>query len=464
MTELYLSAFWVRRCADCIAACAALLCAVSAALMLFRFGRKKYGLVGACAEAVNLLQVCILAYIPALAQYGISNGICMDSGLNVLRYAAFVAVICANSAAAAQNFRVLQLVPVLCSFVCLPFMESSGAFVPLLFAASGLMLMRGAAEICICSRRIRSGLSALSVKQAVDSLNTGIMFSDKSGFILLVNRRMREVLFEITGREWSNSRKLWKLLSRGQTQSLAGERIFRMRSGAAVRFCAETLSIKKREYVQLTASDITEEFRLTEELESEKQKLAAQKKELEGMLEYLKELMWQEELMREKSRVHDVIGQRIVILRQAIASGADKRTVIDSISRLTDEVCENDGVDPLSHLEEIEASFKSIGVEVSLEGELPDTEYAADTVLALLRECATNAVRHGLATEVKAACKKERGGWKMKVINNGAAPEKIIEGNGIVGMRRRVGKAGSLEIRLSPFFMISAWIKDEPND
>ena len=80
----------------------------------------------------------------------------------------------------------------------------------------------------------------------------------------------------------------------------------------------------------------------------------------------------------------------------------------------------------------------------------------------MIRECSTNAVRHGFASRVEVNFKKERGGYLLTISNNGDLPEVIRESGGLFDMRQRIeDNGGSLEIVTKPVFTMTAWIKEE---
>src|SRR5699024_2082792 len=65
-----------------------------------------------------------------------------------------------------------------------------GPAYPFLFLAGILFFLLRSAHICLMRRReLRTQLSYISVKEAIDSLHTGLLFYRPEGDILLCNRR-----------------------------------------------------------------------------------------------------------------------------------------------------------------------------------------------------------------------------------------------------------------------------------
>jgi two-component system sensor histidine kinase DesK len=69
---------------------------------------------------------------------------------------------------------------------------------------------------------------------------------------------------------------------------------------------------------------------------------------------------------------------------------------------------------------------------------------AAENVMSLaLREAVTNIVRHArAATRCDVALSAERGLIVLRIVDDGGAPDEIRAGNGLTGMRERVGALG----------------------
>ena len=58
-------------------------------------------------------------------------------------------------------------------------------------------------------------ISSLSIKDAVDSLHTGVLFCKPDGYIVLVNIQMQKLMTVLTGRIHRNSRNFYELLLLG---------------------------------------------------------------------------------------------------------------------------------------------------------------------------------------------------------------------------------------------------------
>ena len=97
-----------------------------------------------------------------------------------------------------------------------------------------------------------------------------------------------------------------------------------------------------------------------------------------------------------------------------------------------------------------------IGVEIRLEGPLPGGCAMGDLFADIVREGATNAVRHGLATQVLVRMEHGQTCCRMRITNNGPPPpENIREGEGLSGIRKKVtARGGELRVITRPRFAL----------
>lgn len=356
--------------------------------------------------------------------------------------------------------------------VMLPFLERiSGAIFPFLFIAwLATALLRGAAKLVRLSRELRHGLSGLSVKEAVDQLPAGILFAQDTGYILLLNLSMQKLLSALSLTAVRDAREILRLLQSGALPD-GIERLpikegitIKLADGAVWQFVQGAIAINGKHYMELYALDITSHWNLTAQLAMKKTALNAHKLHLLEMLGNIEEIRYQKELQEQKTRVHDVLGQRIAMLQRALREEHMPAVdlLISDIDRLMQELRSAETAPPEHVFADLAAIFSEIGVELYLEGSLPKRIDIACCMNAVIRESVTNAVRHGFASKVKAHCEKTAEGWNLTITNDGRKPERLIEGGGIAGMRKRVeALGGTLCISIEPRFTVAAFFREE---
>jgi len=318
------------------------------------------------------------------------------------------------------------------------------------FLGALLLLLVRSLYVCLRRRReLATSISALSVKNAIDSLHSGVLFSDPDGFILLCNAQMQRLMTVMTGRVQRSSRNFCDLLPSD---------ICSLPDGTVWRFAEVELRIKKKTYIQLTAAEVTERWQLTAQLQKQNELLAQKSEDLKATIANLHVLSQERETQKVKMRAHDILGQRLSLLLRAMR---DARMVDYSLLRslsqgLLDELKAVDELSARDFLENLRREFGVIGVEISLEGPLPGDCAKGELFAEIVRESATNAVRHGLATQVTVRIEHTQSCCRMRITNNGPPPpENIREGDGLGGIRKKVeAVGGALRVLTQPRFAL----------
>ena len=442
-------------------------------LSFYRGGFRRRNWLGRLVEAVAALQIALWEIMLELVEFNTAVGVAFSAPrLTGIRYCACVVLFSLTATAFFQRRRLWDALCALCTVLTLPFMEQfSGAAFPFLLAASVLvMLIR--AIVCSLKLRgeIRQGLSGLSIKEAVDKLPAGVLFARKNGTVLLANLSMETLMAALM---FPAARGAYALIDFIENASLPegierqhiGECIaLKMQDGAVWQFAWNRLQIGKSKDMEIYALDISEQWRLTVLLENERASLSKQKARMTKLLESIERLRYQQELKNQKARVHDLLGQRVALLQRAVQEKRPTRreSLARDIETLGATLREEETSSPAQVLEQLSAAFSEIGVKLCLVGALPEKDELAACMNEMIRECCTNAVRHGFAAKVEARVEKTAEGWRLTVSNDGERPSHIAEGGGIGGMRRRVeAQNGTLCIRMQAEnpFAISAEFK-----
>lgn len=412
---------------------------------------------------------CLLELVEFNAPYGV---IIVGPRLCILRYLLFGCVVFFGIFSFFRQRDPWDIVCIPAAAVMLPFLERiSGAIFPFLFIAwLATALLRGAAKLVRLSRELRHGLSGLSVKEAVDQLPAGILFAQDTGYILLLNLSMQKLLSALSLTAVRDAREILRLLQSGalpdgiERLPLKERITIKLADGAVWQFVQGAIAINGKHYMELYALDITSHWNLTAQLAMKKTALNAHKLHLLEMLGNIEETRYQKELQEQKTRVHDVLGQRIAMLQRALREEHMPAVdlLISDIDRLMQELRSAETAPPEHVFADLAAIFSEIGVELYLEGSLPKRIDIACCMNAVIRESVTNAVRHGFASKVKAHCEKTAEGWSLTITNDGRKPEQLIEGGGIAGMRKRVeALGGTLCISIEPRFTVAAFFREE---
>ena len=159
--------------------------------------------------------------------------------------------------------------------------------------------------------------------------------------------------------------------------------------------------------VQVEAAEITELYRLSEELYENTIRLQEIQKRQKALLDSIVEINLNKEILAAKMHIHDELGHCLLATTKAITE---------------DRLAENADV--------LRENWNSAIHDFS--------NYAA------VREALTNAVRHADATELTVKIKQDKQRYHIEISDNGGVSvSSITEGNGLSALRQRLEQEGA---------------------
>jgi hypothetical protein len=306
----------------------------------------------------------------------------------------------------------------------------------------------------------RQKLSSHSIQEGIDSLEDGIMIYLPSGEPVLANLAMVRFTEEVLATRVRNGNILWHLLQEGGQRKVSMQRqgkglLYTLTDGRKVLFRRIGLNFGKKFRWQMTASDVTELVQVNRNLTIQNNALSRRNRKIRELLGDVQELQTRETLQEMRSRIHDLMGQRISLLQQVLNNkdAAGYRKIMPLVENLFTDVKKEIRVDPKISLEELIALYGDLGVTIQMHGVLPNQENLADLYLKCIREALTNAICHGHADRIFL----DVGEHSLLIRDNGigcAGP--VREGSGLSGIRNRVERAGgTVRLRGMPHFSIA---------
>lgn len=425
----------------------------------------------------TLLELFILGYIMVIsllhgqAMVGYTDSIFAPSGYIGLRIVFFAVVALFAVLTATETRKSRTLLIIAGSALTFPIIEqqTGGAFAYLYIAAVLYWFARSITVNLMRYQDIRTHLSSLSIKNAIDTLRTGVMFCEQNGFGLLTNTQMQKQMLAVCGQVQRNGRKFHALISSGEINpdckktELEGQTVILLPDSSAWIFTLAELPIGGKTYVQLTATDISERWALTAELQAQSDDLSHRQVELNEAINNLYAYTREKETQRAKTRTHDLMSERIALFQQSILQEqAPDQALLRALSQglLAELKATESGLLPSEELEITKKTYAAIGVEILLDGNLPEDNEKARLTADIIRESVNNAVRHGFATQVNVQITALGSGFHVVITDNGrSATGAIQEGSGITGMRRRLMKwGGELTVSSAPRFTLAVTI------
>ena len=313
-------------------------------------------------------------------------------------------------------------------------------------------------------------LGRSSVKEGFDNLPSAICFAGRDGIIMLCNLQMHRLCHVLMGMDLQHISELRHALDQPQPDVEVVDRearIYRFPDSTLWQFAEDLITdADGNRYTQVQAIDVTELHEKKAELERENQKLAEANQRAKKLYAELDQIVREKETLAMKMRVHDDMGQCLLATRNLLLAKdatledfrAGGRRWAETLQRIN--VAEQgpgvrcDRADPLKDLM---ASAWEIGVRVRIQGELPKGNANAQLMIAAMRECATNTVRHAGGSEMTVQLMRTQKADIAVITNNGRTPEgEIVEGGGLSGLRQSVeNRHGTMAVRGKPAFRLS---------
>ena len=436
-------------------------------LRFYRYPRSRLWFFETLLELSILIHVAACSMLHGQTIHGHILSLAAPTEYAFIRIVVFIVIVLLSIVVISLARKPWPLSVIAVAGMTLPFMEqlTNNAFAYIYLFAILFWLVRSIPISLSCYREIRTNLSALSIKNAIDSLNTGVMFCEEDGFILLSNKRMQRLMTEITGKIQRDGRHFYGLITLGEINPqcmitwFEGQNVIVMPDGSAWMFTMAELLLKRKKYIQLTATDISERWKLTTQLQPQNEELMLRQRELSAAIAKLHILSRARETQRAKMRAHDILSERLTLLMRTVRSEQEpdyallrflSQGLIDELKALGNVPSPKDELDILTQV------FKSIGVEILLDGEIPDDRVKGQLIAEIAREAVTNAVRHGFATQVCINIDDSNDGLHLMITNNGHPTSELIkEGGGISGMREKVKPfGGTLHVETHPSFAL----------
>ena len=301
-----------------------------------------------------------------------------------------------------------------------------------------------------------------SIRAGLDLLPDGLLFARADHSVVLINITMLDFMERLCGRQYRNAAVFWQDLLAFDAPAVAEKEL--RRDAALFRFAAGDVWLVQRVQLtgdltgwQITASCVTELDAISRELEATNAALSGMISAQKELLANLEKAERHRTLQEVTLRVHDVLGQRISMLQQLLASTAPK-DALDTIVRI-DSLLESVPLSrephPATLLADMADTYRRLGIALTLRGELPRNLRRARAFAAIIREALSNAVCHGRANAIHITISERR----LRIRDNGIGCPHLRPGGGLSGMMRRVNELGGrLRITPSPHFELDAQI------
>ncbi len=310
-------------------------------------------------------------------------------------------------------------------------------------------------------------LNLRAIKDSLDNLPSGLCFYAESGLIMLANRQMDQLAYQLTGLPLENGLNFYEQLLNGSLSpgvirlSEINQLIFKLPNGNLWGFTQRLVKLKQSTVTEIVGTNLTLLANLHSHEEKQRHQLEAYQRRLQVYDQDLVELKRAEERLALKFDIHEQFGYLLLLSRHfwqkriaGLASEPDAHAIIklwqDQLKALVKRNLVTDDYDWASFL----TLARELELDLRLIGKLP-TDLTSLTIFKLaLQESITNAVRHAKASELIVKSRLKDNTYHFNFINNGNLPtEPIIEGGGLSSIRQQVlNNHGMMNVITQPTF------------
>ncbi len=334
----------------------------------------------------------------------------------------------------------------------------------LIIASEASLFLVSASLLVYLVVRKRKLLSLSSYQDAYDAMPLGVCFYDEEGGLLLTNRFLLDFSDRYMDYYLMNAKEFVKRLEEGrwagQSIPFEGGRAYQREDGEVFVLSFSEHWISEKKVNELTLSDVTELYRLTEEAKASNEELRWSNQRLKQIGKEIASLRKEEENLLAKKRIHDDLGGLLLYAKSCLdkeLSPEEKEALILYLEKEAREAVSLEKKEVGEGLfEELKRGGEEIGVEVVFSGD-PVPQREEKLIYEASLECLLNAYRHGKARHMEVNYVKKEGGHVLTISNDGSPREgKVKEGSGLGSLRSLVeNKGGSMKIVSSPKFSVT---------
>ena len=308
-------------------------------------------------------------------------------------------------------------------------------------------------------------ITGMSIKEAMDGFPDGVLCYVPEGRVILVNQAMKEFCRQMTGGELVNGDLFTQQMMYGQIRpgcrivTVGDENVFVLPDETVWKINLQDIPFEDSEVRMLTASEITEEYRKTEELRTMQEGLAALGERLAKVNREIVDLTAEREMLNAKIRIHDEMGKNLLIVKHFILNGgteSEKAAMIGSLYQNVSFLMKDLPAGTRDECELMIDTASRLGVTVFVTGTIPNCEPQRHILATAIHECFTNTLRHAHGNELYMNIEDDGGRLRVVLTNNGNKPAGEIEERGGLALLRDLTEreGGRMTILKNPSYAV----------
>ena len=212
---------------------------------------------------------------------------------------------------------------------------------------------------------------------------------------------------------------------------------------------------------QIIASDMTEAYRITQELTAKNQHLKDVQYRMKAVAAYERSLIAAREAMKARTAVHNQMGGVLLSGKYYMdhPDGMDETELLHLLE-CNNFFLLNEAEQPEKKtdlLQDVLNMAKRIGVTVEIEGRIPKQAAARDLLAQAIEQCAANTVRHAGGDRLTVTLSETAAEFRAEFRNNGKAPEQPVTATGgLLYLRKAAESAGgTVTVQSEPVFVLT---------
>ncbi len=279
----------------------------------------------------------------------------------------------------------------------------------------------------------KESLSILSVKNAIDLSDNGIMFLNDKGNIILINVVMKDILKEYN-------------INDNYIDDLKEKEIKEIHNEHILKCLNRVWQLKINNNKEIIALDITDIYKIQEKTRNQNIEIEENNKKILKTLNNIEEVEKEKKLIKIKNEFHDILGHRLSLFGEYLKQDNINK---EEIKFMLDNLFEQFTTlkSPEENLKKLIEVYKVFNINISIIGKLPKNKEVGETFFEIIREAVTNAIIHANSKNIKVVITNSLEKIEMLITNDGIKPNNFInENEGIKGMRRKLKEIGGILI------------------
>ncbi len=292
----------------------------------------------------------------------------------------------------------------------------------------------------------KNHITRLSIKKAIDMADTGILFLNKAGNIILINNTMQEILNELN-------------IKNNYFINLIQKSFYKIEDVYLIKSLNKVYEFKKNNKQEIILTNVTDIYNLQEEEKRQNKIIAENNEKILDTIKNIEKIEKEKSLLQIKNEYHDLLGYRLALFTKYLEQ---EKLDIEDINFLLDSIYEDKSLRLSSSkkLDNLIKMYHIIGIEIIINGSLPQKESIAIIFFEIIREAITNAVIHADSKNINITINSSLEKIEMTIANDGKeSPQTIHENEGIKGMKRKLATInGTLLINTYPKYTLKVII------